>query len=721
MKGYAGGSINSGSAADWSAYTGIKAWIKGTTSGHTGQYVQFALHEGNGGSGNWGDKVQSAKIYIDSLDANGQYVYVDFKNFTRYGGFGGTRDNGILELSDVRSFFVFTKWDGTPSQNSSQTVYFDDIQAISLVPGAGGTLDFDGSNDYVDVGNDASIKRYAASFTIEAWVNLDAYSTGGTYDYVEMILSNRGSGNIGSYLGIWGEDAGDLSYASPYKVGFSTGTSSGNVGMAGTSTIAVDTWYHVAFTFNYAGSNNNTGKIYVNGILEATATLNDINDPGTNSTFIGYDYQASNSAYHWDGMIDEVRVWSDVRTETEIRENMCKRLTGTEANLVGYWRFDESGGTSCTDSSPNSNTGTMTNMSLSMSANDRIWSGAPIGDASGYDYNGSTASDFSVNLTHSDGDDITATGTSGTFTGLQVYRVDNMPNYVHAPSGYNKIGGVRYWGVFPIGSATPTYTVTYNYAGHPGITDESTLKLAYRSGNSMTYWKDLAATLDAGANTLTKTGQTGTEYVIGSTSTTDNSLPVTLSYFDASVTNNGNVVLKWNTESEIDNLGFIVERREGGSGWTEIATYVSNPELQGQGSVTYRTEYSYIDKDVEEGKTYDYRLADVSSDGVKEYHATPLLGFTVIKPIPGEYSVLPAYPNPFNPQTTITFNLPEDQTVRLVIYDITGRMVKELVNAKYNAGSHSIVWNASEMGSGMYFYRLEAGSFSSTGKLALVK
>ncbi|NOZ03253.1 MAG: T9SS type A sorting domain-containing protein [FCB group bacterium] len=83
--------------------------------------------------------------------------------------------------------------------------------------------------------------------------------------------------------------------------------------------------------------------------------------------------------------------------------------------------------------------------------------------------------------------------------------------------------------------------------------------------------------------------------------------------------------------------------------------------------------------------------------------------------------ISPAYPNPFNPETTISFRLPETQVVRIVIYDISGKKITELANTEYSAGSHSIIWNASEIGSGMYFYRLNAGSFASTGKLMLVK
>jgi len=74
---------------------------------------------------------------------------------------------------------------------------------------------------------------------------------------------------------------------------------------------------------------------------------------------------------------------------------------------------------------------------------------------------------------------------------------------------------LRYWGVFAVGTS-PTYTVTYNYDGHPGISNEDDLELAYRGNHSVNAWADLDATLETGANTLTKTGESGTEYALGS-------------------------------------------------------------------------------------------------------------------------------------------------------------------------------------------------------------
>ena len=89
--------------------------------------------------------------------------------------------------------------------------------------------------------------------------------------------------------------------------------------------------------------------------------------------------------------------------------------------------------------------------------------------------------------------------------------------------------------------------------------------------------------------------------------------------------------------------------------------------------------------------------------------------------LPIVYSLSQNYPNPFNPSTTIKFGLPKAGNVSLVVYDILGRKVTELVNGDLTAGYHTINFNASDLSSGVYFYRLQAGDFVSVKKLMLLK
>jgi hypothetical protein len=88
--------------------------------------------------------------------------------------------------------------------------------------------------------------------------------------------------------------------------------------------------------------------------------------------------------------------------------------------------------------------------------------------------------------------------------------------------------------------------------------------------------------------------------------------------------------------------------------------------------------------------------------------------------------VVSAYPNPFNPQTTIAYNIPQSGMVRVTIYDVTGRVMRRLVNGTKSAGDHTVVWNGRdesgrEVSTGIYFVRFEAGGVSQNHKIVFMK
>ena len=94
--------------------------------------------------------------------------------------------------------------------------------------------------------------------------------------------------------------------------------------------------------------------------------------------------------------------------------------------------------------------------------------------------------------------------------------------------------------------------------------------------------------------------------------------------------------------------------------------------------------------------------------------------------LPKQYALYPAYPNPFNPTTTLRYELPEDAMVNITIYDMMGRVVKTLVNSKQAAGYKSINWSATSdrnesVSAGLYLYTIEAGAFRQTRKMVLLK
>ncbi|CUU04987.1 Por secretion system C-terminal sorting domain-containing protein, partial [Candidatus Thermokryptus mobilis] len=93
----------------------------------------------------------------------------------------------------------------------------------------------------------------------------------------------------------------------------------------------------------------------------------------------------------------------------------------------------------------------------------------------------------------------------------------------------------------------------------------------------------------------------------------------------------------------------------------------------------------------------------------------------VVDVMPSSFKLYQNYPNPFNPNTTIEFEIPERASVKLVVYDILGREVEKLVDKELEPGRYKVNFEGSELSSGVYFYRLEAGKFADVKKMLLVK
>jgi hypothetical protein len=89
--------------------------------------------------------------------------------------------------------------------------------------------------------------------------------------------------------------------------------------------------------------------------------------------------------------------------------------------------------------------------------------------------------------------------------------------------------------------------------------------------------------------------------------------------------------------------------------------------------------------------------------------------------VPAEFSLAQNYPNPFNPSTEIRFGLPISAKVKVTVFNVLGQEIATIANRQFDAGYHSVMWDASSMPSGIYFYRLEAGSFTDMKKMVLMK
>lgn len=190
---------------------------------------------------------------------------------------------------------------------------------------------------------------------------------------------------------------------------------------------------------------------------------------------------------------------------------------------------------------------------------------------------------------------------------------------------------------------------------------------------------------------------------------TSSIVPVELASFSASVTGN-DITLSWKTVTELNNRGFEIERKDASGNWSKIG-YVS-----GNGTTTRIHEYTFSDKGLKDGN-YAYRLKQIDYDGAYDY--SNVVEVEVGTPI--TFALNQNYPNPFNPATTISYRIPAAAVVSLKIYDISGSEVATLVNARQDAGYYSINFDATNIASGMYFYTIKAGEFTSTKKMMFIK
>ncbi|MCZ6704160.1 MAG: T9SS type A sorting domain-containing protein [Ignavibacteria bacterium] len=190
----------------------------------------------------------------------------------------------------------------------------------------------------------------------------------------------------------------------------------------------------------------------------------------------------------------------------------------------------------------------------------------------------------------------------------------------------------------------------------------------------------------------------------------NSAFPVELIFFAGTISGN-NVELRWRTETELNNYGFDIERATENSDWLALGF------VEGHGNSNSPKEYSFSDSNIGISDRYYYRLKQIDNDGTFEYSDI----ITVEVGVPDNFYLSQNYPNPFNPQTRIDFTIPEKLVVTLRVYNILGELVTELIHEEKDAGSYSIIFDASNLSSGIYVYRLETSDFIDLRKMTLLK
>ena len=194
-------------------------------------------------------------------------------------------------------------------------------------------------------------------------------------------------------------------------------------------------------------------------------------------------------------------------------------------------------------------------------------------------------------------------------------------------------------------------------------------------------------------------------------------LPVQLVYFNGTIIENNFVLLQWGTATETNNFGYNIERSEDQINWTVLGF------VPGNGNSFSPKDYLFIDSSVFSGN-YFYRLRQYDFDGAENLSDIVSVIIQSLKEYqnyPNSFYVHNAYPNPFNPSTTLQFDNPIPQRIKIGVYDIRGRLVKLLPDDFFSAGTNKIKIDLNHHSTGIYLIKIETKLNIYIQKIILIK
>ena len=243
------------------------------------------------------------------------------------------------------------------------------------------------------------------------------------------------------------------------------------------------------------------------------------------------------------------------------------------------------------------------------------------------------------------------------------------------------------WVVGANGMILNTTDLGYNWASYDGVTEDELTSISFTNEN--TGWF---------------AGKNGTMFKYQ-----NDLVPVELITFNANV-DDDLVQLNWRTGTEVNNYGFEIEKCTNAEKWINIGF------VEGHGNSSLPNSYSYLDRNIVGESKIKYRLKQLDFDGKYEYSNE-----VEVEIVPVEFVLNQNFPNPFNPVTKITYQIPKESKVLIKVYDILGAEVASLVDETKAAGYYEIELNGINLPSGTYLYRMTAGNFVEAKKMVLMK
>lgn len=567
--------------------------------------------------------------------------------------------NGITTYSTGRIFI------GTNDCSEPGGYYYLSVRGIdSIGAHRGNMLHLDGSGDFVQCVSPSNLDFGPGDvFSGEAWVK-----TSNTTATTMQIFGKKNN------LYGWGFSlVNGLPTLSFSNIGI-TRTYTG-----GSTNLADGGWHHLAFT-----SNMGAVEMYVDGYPQSVA-LGGSSVAGNTSHGIDFCIGAANAASptaFFDGDIEEVRIWSSIRTQAEIRDKMHITLDGTENILTAYFQFNESTG----------------------NVKEPLWSsnGSLQGDAARPASTLSVAAGSTYELVvPSPGSyafgtcsiNFTAMSAPGSDEGFFVSELEDFPlNNVSGLPGT----ALSHWVIRRAGTQTFSYNtitvvlpvgtvISADDANNPG-----NFRLYKRETNSAGAWTEIGTGTSANIATRTVVFAMNTplssfsEFVAGSTGST---FPVEWLSFEAERAPNGNALLSWTTASEQNNAGFGVEASEDGQLFAELGF------VAGAGNSSDLRAYTYTAPVT--GASY-FRLRQTDFNGSVSYSEVRYLANNQVD---SWYFA----PNPVRGHVQLHGTIPAGATARLAVYGADGRLLLDYTGAEVEAAANTTISNLS---AGLYLFHL---------------
>ncbi|NOZ08568.1 MAG: T9SS type A sorting domain-containing protein [FCB group bacterium] len=570
------------------------------------------------------------------------------------------------------------------------------------------TLNFNGTSDYMSIADDPTFD-VTTGLTVEAWVNKNAVQTG----WRQVVTREKGTGIYDQWgLATNGTDwRGFINTTAGYSGNFST-----------SNPVTNGTWTHIALTFD-----GTDFSFYIDGALAYTTPNSGTLEAGSQPILVGAASNNNNVSHveYFDGMIDEVRVWDYARTLSEIQSTMYCPPTGSESGLILYLKNNEGSGTSVADETANANNGTIASATW-VTANE---SPAPSQSTAAGNWSASN------------------TWLSGQVPANVNYNCVEINNAVTLNDASRTTGSLT----MNAGSLTIT-GVTRATGGTLTVKNLLALTSGYIYTNSTN-----TLTLET---TATTSGGSAASFVDGplnrmTDSTNDYYFPIgdaiaSPVYQPLSLQPPSATADTWTGESHATGYGTY--------GVFGTLAYVSTAEYWDLASANaafpdslkfwWSAHSAFVSQGIDESNlTIAHYVSGIGlwlEEGREDYSGIPSttgwantspsfanssytfgkgtsLDNTDISDLPSDFGLSRIYPNPFNPVTSIEYELPSMENVNISIFNINGQLVSTLVNDIQEAGSHSISWNGNEQPSGTYFLRMTSGDHVDTQKLMLIK